>query len=154
VFPPAGFPHSGIQGSQPVCGSPRLIAAYRALPRLRVPRHPPLAFSRLTTPTQSNTPRTVDPHSRRSTNHQHAISSHPTRRRSIGSSARIRSQCSRPLLRAADRPSSVTCQIASRPRQPPSQPASYCTESCGVCQPLFFRPPRRRAIWSAGGRVT
>ncbi len=49
MFPPAGFPHSGIQGSQPVCGSPRLIAAYRALPRLRVPRHPPLAFSRLTT---------------------------------------------------------------------------------------------------------
>jgi hypothetical protein len=49
VFPPAGFPHSGIRGSQPVCGSPRLIAAYRALHRLRVPRHPPLAFSRLTT---------------------------------------------------------------------------------------------------------
>ena len=49
MFPPAGFPHSGIQGSQPVCGSPRLIAAYRALHRLRVPRHPPLAFARLTT---------------------------------------------------------------------------------------------------------
>ena len=136
MFPPAGFPHSGIQGSQPVCGSPRLIAAYRALPRLRVPRHPPLAFSRLTTPTQSNTTRSRSA-SRRSTNHQHAISSHSTRHRSIGSSARIRSQCSRPLLRAADRSSSVTCQKALRQRQPPSHPASYCTTSCVVRQPLF-----------------
>src|SRR5215213_4638140 len=32
-----------------VCRSPALFAAYRALPRLRVPRHPPLAFARLTT---------------------------------------------------------------------------------------------------------
>ena len=32
-----------------VCRSPELIAAYRALPRLRVPRHPPLAFARVTT---------------------------------------------------------------------------------------------------------
>ena len=49
MFPPAGFPHSGIRGSLGVCPSPRLIAAYRALHRLRVPRHPPLAFCRLTT---------------------------------------------------------------------------------------------------------
>ncbi len=33
-----------------MCRSPWLIAAYRALRRLRVPRHPPLAFARLTTP--------------------------------------------------------------------------------------------------------
>ncbi len=45
----AGFPHSGILGSMRVCRSPRLIAAYRALHRLRVPRHPRLAFARLTT---------------------------------------------------------------------------------------------------------
>ena len=32
-----------------MCPSPWLIAAYRALHRLRVPRHPPLAFCRLTT---------------------------------------------------------------------------------------------------------
>ena len=37
----SGLPHSGIPGSQPVCGSPGLIAAYHALHRLRVPRHPP-----------------------------------------------------------------------------------------------------------------
>jgi hypothetical protein len=40
----AGFPHSGIAGSKPTCGSPTLIAAYRALPRLSVPRHPPCAL--------------------------------------------------------------------------------------------------------------
>jgi hypothetical protein len=44
----AGFPHSGITGSQPACGSPMLIAAYHALHRLSVPRHPPCALSRLT----------------------------------------------------------------------------------------------------------
>ena len=45
----AGFPHSAIQGSMRVCRSPWLIAAYHGLHRLRVPRHPPLAFIRLTT---------------------------------------------------------------------------------------------------------
>jgi hypothetical protein len=44
----AGFPHSGITGSKPACGSPMLIAAYRALHRLSVPRHPPCALVRLT----------------------------------------------------------------------------------------------------------
>ena len=32
-----------------VCRSPELIAAYHGLPRLRVPRHSPHAFARLTT---------------------------------------------------------------------------------------------------------
>src|SRR2546428_11724472 len=45
---PVGFPHSDIPGSKPVCGSPRLIAAYRVLHRLLVPRHPPCALSSLT----------------------------------------------------------------------------------------------------------
>jgi hypothetical protein len=45
---PAGFPHSGICGSQPICGSPQLIAAYHALHRLLTPRHPPCALSSLT----------------------------------------------------------------------------------------------------------
>ena len=46
----AGFPHSDIQGSMPVCSSPWLFAAYRVLLRLPVPRHPPRAFLRLTFP--------------------------------------------------------------------------------------------------------
>src|SRR2546422_2185931 len=45
---PAGFPHSDIPGSKPVCGSPRLFAAYHVLRRLLVPRHPPCALSSLT----------------------------------------------------------------------------------------------------------
>jgi hypothetical protein len=44
----AGFPHSGITGSKPACGSPMLFAAYHALLRLSVPRHPPCALVRLT----------------------------------------------------------------------------------------------------------
>ncbi len=48
-IPPGGFPHSGIPGSTPVCGSPRLIAAYHALHRLLRPRHPPPALSSLAT---------------------------------------------------------------------------------------------------------
>src|SRR5262249_49341958 len=46
---PAGFPHSGILGSVPACGSPRLIAASHALHRFLAPRHPPFALSSLTT---------------------------------------------------------------------------------------------------------
>ena len=43
-----GFPHSEISGSTPVCGSPKLIAAYHVLRRLLAPRHPPYALSSLT----------------------------------------------------------------------------------------------------------
>ena len=45
---PGGFPHSEISGSTPVCGSPKLIAAYHVLHRLLAPRHPPYALSSLT----------------------------------------------------------------------------------------------------------
>ena len=41
---PAGFPHSDMRGSIPVCGSPRLFAAYHVLLRSRKPRHPPFAL--------------------------------------------------------------------------------------------------------------
>ena len=40
----AGLPHSGIPGSTPADGSPRLFAAFHALHRLMTPRHPPCAF--------------------------------------------------------------------------------------------------------------
>ena len=38
------LPHSGIPGSTPADGSPRLFAAYHALHRLLAPRHPPCAL--------------------------------------------------------------------------------------------------------------
>ena len=41
---PAGLPHSEIPGSQVVCTSPRLIAAYHVLLRFPEPRHPPYAL--------------------------------------------------------------------------------------------------------------
>ena len=44
----AGFSHSEIPGSKPVCGSPRLIAVDRVLHRLSAPRHPPCTLSSLT----------------------------------------------------------------------------------------------------------
>jgi hypothetical protein len=47
---PAGFPHSDISGSKPVCGSPKLFAAYHVLHRLSAPRHPPCTLSSLTKP--------------------------------------------------------------------------------------------------------
>ena len=43
VFP-AGFPHSDIHGSQDICSSPWLFAAYHVFLRLLVPRHPPCAL--------------------------------------------------------------------------------------------------------------
>ena len=44
----AGFPHSEISGSKPMCGSPKLIAACHVLLRLLMPRHSPCALSSLT----------------------------------------------------------------------------------------------------------
>ena len=47
-LPSAGFPHSDISGSLPICGSPKLFAAYHVFHRLSVPRHPPCALLCLT----------------------------------------------------------------------------------------------------------
>ena len=44
----AGLLHSEIRGSQDMCSSPRLIAAYHVLLRLAAPRHPPWTCIRLT----------------------------------------------------------------------------------------------------------
>ena len=40
-----GLPHSEIFGLKVICTSPKLIAAYHVLLRLREPRHPPFALS-------------------------------------------------------------------------------------------------------------
>ena len=45
-----GFPHSDISGSQDICSSPKLFAAYHVFHRLSVPRHPPCALSSITNP--------------------------------------------------------------------------------------------------------
>ena len=48
---PNGLSHSDISGSNLVCKSPELFAAYHVLRRLQEPRHPPYALSYfLTTP--------------------------------------------------------------------------------------------------------
>ena len=44
----SGFPHSDIHGSQDICSSPWLFAAYHVFLRLLVPRHPPYALFCLT----------------------------------------------------------------------------------------------------------
>ena len=44
----ARFPHSDISGSQDMCSSPKLFAAYHVFHRLLVPRHPPCALYSLT----------------------------------------------------------------------------------------------------------
>ena len=41
----AGLSHSETRGSKVICTSPRIIAAYRVLHRLREPRHPPCALA-------------------------------------------------------------------------------------------------------------
>ena len=52
----AGFPHSEIPGSKPMCGSPRLIAACHVLRRLSMPRHPPCALISLTSSERTSYP--------------------------------------------------------------------------------------------------
>jgi hypothetical protein len=51
-----GLPHSEIDGSKPIPGSPSLIAGYHVLHRLLLPRHPPNALLALD-PTQRRTGR-------------------------------------------------------------------------------------------------
>ena len=43
----AGLPHSDTPGSKPVDGSPRIVAVFRVLLRLPMPRHPSCARIRL-----------------------------------------------------------------------------------------------------------
>ena len=40
----SGFPHSDIYGSNRICQSPQLFAAYHVFLRLSVPRHSPYAL--------------------------------------------------------------------------------------------------------------
>ena len=42
---PNGLSHSDISGSNPVCKSPELFAAYHVFRRLQEPRHPPYALN-------------------------------------------------------------------------------------------------------------
>ena len=84
--PPVGFPHSGILGLRLMCSSPRLIAAYHALHRLSMPRHPPCALLRLISnsfvsrgPTRSDLATGVDSsHPVRPANHADHTSHHPS----------------------------------------------------------------------------
>ena len=48
LFLPARFPHSDSHGFSFICNSPWIIAAYRVLLRLSVPRHSPYALCSLT----------------------------------------------------------------------------------------------------------
>ena len=52
-----GLPHSDTRGSMAARASPRTFAACRVLPRLREPRHPPCAFSRLSPRNRTAAPR-------------------------------------------------------------------------------------------------
>ncbi len=52
----AGFPHSEIHGSRPMCGSPWLIAACHVLRRFLMPRHSPCALFSLTSSGRTSYP--------------------------------------------------------------------------------------------------
>ena len=52
----AGFPHSVISGSKPMCGSPKLFAACHDLHRLLMPRHSPCALISLTSSERTSYP--------------------------------------------------------------------------------------------------
>ena len=58
-YAPAGLPHSDTPGSQLACSSPGLFAACHVLRRRSVPRHPPCALVRLTSPRSSAERRTA-----------------------------------------------------------------------------------------------
>ena len=73
----AGFPHSVIPGSMPMCGSPRLIAACHDLLRLLMPRHSPCALFSLTSSAWTSYPSLPPP--AKALSLRHASSSSQTR---------------------------------------------------------------------------
>ena len=81
-LPHGGFPHSEITGSQLICSSPMLFAAYRVLLRQSVPRHPPCALISLI---------------------------FYRRNLLVGSVRRLRFKCCRPFVRSADSSFLVVC---------------------------------------------
>ena len=58
---PAGFPHSDIRGSQGICPSPRLFAAYHVLRRLREPKASPMRPCSLSCSRTAQRPRAGSP---------------------------------------------------------------------------------------------
>jgi hypothetical protein len=108
--PPVGFPHSGILGSRLMCSSPRLIAAYHALHRLSMPRHPPCALLRLISNLMSCLP--CDRAGTTGVDSSHPACSHPATRKR----AAVRQQANHPF---------VDCQRAGRipPRKRDPGPA-------------------------------
>ena len=81
-LPHGGFPHSEITGSQLICSSPMLFAAYRVLLRQSVPGHPPCALISLI---------------------------FYRRNLLVGSVRRLRFKCCRPFARSADSSFLVVC---------------------------------------------
>src|SRR6266496_2762151 len=69
----------GNPGSQLVCSSPRLIAAYHVLRRLPVPRHPPCALTRLISVSRCDSSDTHNTHSSVFKEHVACCTSHVTR---------------------------------------------------------------------------
>ncbi len=129
-----------------MCSSPRPIAAYRALPRLRVPRHPPLAFPRLTPP-ESNAPRTAG--SLRPSTYS-ALAQQ--RRPSPARAPRIRFP-----LRPATKPrqpvalSSLTCQSAPRLVSRRGELRTVTGAAVAVnCRAAWASPARRVLLVAAG----
>ena len=134
-----GLPHSEILGSKPIPGSPRLIAGYRVLPRLLLPRHPPNALLALD-PTRGRTgPRTAHPGSRNSSpnpkgrkSYIHPSPPAPTPHTRKAGPARQRSQAH--ASRASQEPRLVVLDLeqtrcgprlpAQEPGRSPSGPAS------------------------------
>jgi hypothetical protein len=136
----SGLPHSEILGSKPVCGSPKLIAAYHVLHRLLAPRHSPYALSSLTIETRnlrSPLPINRGPLSvgngLRTTNHE-------PRHASVPCTLHVCWSASTRLARASARPlwseKTTVCRIFSCKER-----RTYFDRRCYVAANLIWRIP-------------
>ena len=131
-----------------MCRSPRLIAAYRGLPRLRVPRHPPHALARLTTlaPVASRAralSRSAVLH-RTPTKHQlKRVGTNQCRR---GFASHDRSAA--PTAEHPASPQSITCQTALATKQVADREQEI------NCSPLISQCQRENLLRSTSASIT
>jgi hypothetical protein len=121
-FYPYGLPHSATPGSQDVCSSPGLFAAYHGLPRRPAPRHPPWTLSRLTIFSlhPSLLAPGIHPHSPRKTPPLRGSQTPPLR----GSQTPPGTPCKR-TLRTSRRPRFLGAPLLTQAAQPvPANPAT------------------------------
>ena len=151
------LPHSGIPGSAPADGSPRLFAAYHALHRLLAPRHPPYAL-RCAAPAPSQARHPPDLAQCPTDYALVKVPNRPPRGRGPGSSVPVAAPRLAPSSRHSDRPAprwgaaELICSGARDDKKPAALPAGRLLLAGGAAYglPLALCCTLALSLWRSG----